>query len=188
MIYNYYQIKNLINNKVYIGITELYPEKRFLQHKKMLNNHTHPNYFLQPDWDQYGEKNFSFEVLESIEFDDIEDGYYHEYELIQNCASELYNIQPGGIVNPIKNPISYKKMIKTKQNSVPNVYCLEEITENCFKIIGSYPSQKEAARARENWAQGTINMAIKKHIKGSGYYWVLQEDIDNNLKNWIYLQ
>lgn len=184
MIYNYYQIKNLINNKIYIGITELPVEKRFSQHKHMLINNTHPNYLLQPDWNIYGEKNFSFELIESLNFDNIEDGYYHEYELIQNSTNELYNIQPGGIVNPIKNARSYEKMVQTKQAAVPDVYCLEEITENCFKIIGQYASQKEAGRARPNWGQGTINAAIKKHIKGSGYYWVLQSDIDNNLKNW----
>lgn len=184
MIFNYYKIINKINNRVYIGITELPVEKRFIQHKKMLNNNTHPNYHLQPDWNKYGESNFLFELLETREYDNLEDGYYHEYELISNSAMELYNIQPGGIVNPIKNIESYEKMIQTKQAAVPNVYCLEEISENCFKIIGIYPSQKAAARENSNWHQGTINKAIRGHIKGSGYYWVLEQDIQNNLKNW----
>ena len=58
----------------------------------MLNNNTHPNYHLQPDWNKYGEDNFSFELLETREYDNLEDGYYHEYELISNSSAELYNI------------------------------------------------------------------------------------------------
>lgn len=184
MMFNYYQIENLINKKVYIGITELPIEKRFQQHKKMLRNHNHPNYFLQPDWDKYGEDNFNFSLIESIEFDNLEDGYYHEYELIQNAKKELYNIQPGGIVNPIKNKISYEKMVQTKQNQVPNIYALQEISENVFKIIEKYPSQKAAARSHSGWSQANIQRALRGHYKSYDYFWVEENEIISNLNNW----
>ena len=58
----------------------------------MLNKHTHPNYFLQTDWDEYKENNFSFSLIESKVFESLEDGYFHEYELIQNSTKVLYNI------------------------------------------------------------------------------------------------
>lgn len=184
MIFNYYQIKNLINNKIYIGITELPVEKRFEQHKKMLRNKSHPNYFLQPDWDKYGEDNFDFSLIESKDFDNLEDGYYHEYELIQNSNEKLYNIQPGGIVNPIKNPLSHEKMIKTKQQQVPNIYALEEISENVFKIAEIYPSQKAAARSHEKWSQANIQRALRGCYKAYNYFWVEENDILTELKNW----
>ena len=184
MIFNYYQIENLINHKIYIGITELPVEKRFKQHQKMLNNRTHPNYFLQPDWDKYGENNFKFSLIESKDFNNLEDGYFHEYELIQNNSQELYNIQPGGLVNPIKNKNSYEKMVETKQNQVPNIYALEEVSENVFKIIEKYPSQKAAARANEKWSQANIQKALRGHYKSYNYFWVEENDIISNLANW----
>lgn len=184
MTFNYYQIKNLINNKIYIGITELPVEKRFQQHIKKLKNKTHPNYFLQPDWEKYGENNFEFSLIESMDFDSLEEGYYHEYELIQNTTEELYNIQPGGMVNPIKNPISYDKMVKTKQAQVPNIYALEEISENVFKIAEIYPSQKAAGRSHKEWSQANIQRALKGHYKSYGYFWIEEKEIITELKNW----
>lgn len=184
MLFNYYQIKNIINNKVYIGITELLVEKRFQQHKTMLKNNRHPNYFLQFDWNKYGEENFMFSLIETKDFESLEEGYFHEFELIQESIYELYNIQSGGIVNPIKNKTSYEKMVQTKQNQVPNIYSLTEIAENTFKINKKFPSQKAAAREKESWSQANIQKAIRKHHKAYGFFWVEEKEILDNLKNW----
>ena len=184
MIFNYYQITNLINNKAYIGITEFTIEERYKQHKRLLNNKKHPNYYLQPDWDKYGENNFKLTLIESKEYDNLEDGYYHEYELIQNSKLELYNIQPGGIINPMKNKQSYEKMVQKKQSQVSNIYALTEINENVFQIVECYPSQKAAARASEKWSQANIHRALKGHYKAYEYFWVEEQEIINNLQNW----
>ena len=183
MIFNYYHIVNVENKKKYIGITEKTIEHRFKQHKSMLQKNEHPNYKLQYDWNKYGEKAFEFKLLESKDFEDIESGYAHEYELINSSDKELYNIAPGGQVNIMYNPEIRNKMIQTKQNQVPDIYCLEEIEENHFKIIGKFPSQKEAGRST-HIPQGTIQQAIKKHIKGCGYYWVEDKDIESGLQGW----
>ncbi len=184
MIFNYYQIVNLINHKVYIGITEKTIEERFRKHKQLLNKQKHPNYYLQSDWNKYGQENFQLNLIDSKEYDNIQDGYYYQYELIQNSWLELYNIQPGGIVNPIKNKLSYQKMVATKQSQVSNIYALEEIEENTFKIFQCYPSQKAAGRAQEKWSQANIQRALKNHYKAYEYFWVEEKDIQNNLSNW----
>ena len=183
MIFNYYHIVNVINKKEYIGITEKTIEYRFKQHKNLLKKNEHPNYKLQYDWNKYGEQAFEFSLLEFKEFEDIESGYAYEYELINSSDKELYNIAPGGLVNVMYNPEVKNKMIKTKQSQVPNIYCLEEIKENHFKIIGKFPSQKEAGRVT-NIAQGQINKAIKGHYKCSGYYWIEESYILNSLQDW----
>lgn len=122
MKFNYYHIINLLNNKEYIGITEKKVEERFKEHKKNLKANKHCNYKLQNDWNKFGENNFCFELIESIEYENLEDGYQHEYELINNSRKELYNLAPGGIVNPIYSEEIRTKMIMTKQKQVPNVY------------------------------------------------------------------
>ena len=182
MIFNYYKIKNKVNNKVYIGITEKAGIERWKEHKKALDRNVHTNNYLQNDWNKYGESNFIFEVFETLELS-LEDGYYHEYELIQNYQGEKYNIALGGHINPMYTPAIREKMIKTKQSQVPNIYQLEEIEENIFKVINIFNSQKEAGRLTRA-DQGNIQHSIQKHTKGCGYYWVEETEIPNFEKNW----
>ena len=58
-----YRITNTINNKCYIGQTKDY-EQRFAEHKRLLRRNKHQNPHLQSAWNKYGEKNFSFDVIE----------------------------------------------------------------------------------------------------------------------------
>lgn len=183
MIFNYYQIKNLINGTVYIGITEREPEIRWKQHHSKLQSNSHVNYLLQTDWNKYGEKAFEFSVIESMDYDNLDDAYNHEYELIQNYSGELYNLAPGGQVNPMYSDSIKEKMIATKQAAVPNVYQLEEVEENTFRVIRSFKSQKEIQRLT-GYSQGNIGKGIKKHSHPYGYFWINEQDIQNNLKNW----
>ena len=49
MNFNYYQIINNVNGKVYIGITEKTLEQRKIEHLKLLKKDKHFNYKLQND-------------------------------------------------------------------------------------------------------------------------------------------
>jgi group I intron endonuclease len=83
-----YQIKNLVNNKIYIGST-----KNFLirkqEHWHRLKSKKHENFYLQNAWNKYGEHNFVFEILEKIE--DEEKLLVKEQEYI-DVYSPDYNI------------------------------------------------------------------------------------------------
>jgi len=57
-----YQIRNIINEKVYIG-SSLNIDERFKKHKQTLRRNKHHNIHLQRAWNKYGESNFIFEVL-----------------------------------------------------------------------------------------------------------------------------
>lgn len=58
-----YCIKNILNNKLYVGSsTRIYD--RFYRHKKDLQSNTHCNRYLQNSWNKYGEGGFKFEVIE----------------------------------------------------------------------------------------------------------------------------
>lgn len=61
-----YQIKNIINCKIYIG-SSLNIKNRFYTHKTQLNSNKHYNKKLQRSWNKYGEENFVFEVIEYVE-------------------------------------------------------------------------------------------------------------------------
>ena len=70
-----YQIKNKINNKIYIGQTANF-HRRISDHKRQLRNGTHKNVYLRAAWATDGEENFEFSILES----DISNENLHDRE------------------------------------------------------------------------------------------------------------
>ena len=66
-----YIIKNLVNNKCYVGSTAKQHfqksmsgfYRRFEHHKQALRKNTHSNRHLQRAWNKYQECNFKFEIL-----------------------------------------------------------------------------------------------------------------------------
>ena len=90
-----YQIKNLINNKLYIGQTLDKFIERYWNHVWKLNNQRHDNKYLQNAWAKYGEDNFEFSVLHIFQdgenIDDLERYYIDQYDF-----NNLYNIQYSG--------------------------------------------------------------------------------------------
>lgn len=61
-----YQIKNKINNKIYIGSTSNL-NKRWDTHIRRLNNNKHHSRYLQNAWNKYGKDCFVFEILETFQ-------------------------------------------------------------------------------------------------------------------------
>lgn len=61
-----YEIKNILNNKRYVG-SSCNIFKRWNEHRRDLNNNKHHSIKLQRAWNKYGEKHFYFEILETCE-------------------------------------------------------------------------------------------------------------------------
>lgn len=61
-----YKIICTINNKVYVG-SSLNVYKRWHNHRYELNNNKHHAPHLQHAWNKYGEKSFSFEIIEKFD-------------------------------------------------------------------------------------------------------------------------
>jgi group I intron endonuclease len=91
-----YIIKNIINNKVYIGQSvDIY--HRWIQHKADLRNEHHHNEHLQRAWNKYGEKNFEFAVLiecSESELNSLEKSFIVDYK--SNDGHYGYNLTIGG--------------------------------------------------------------------------------------------
>lgn len=87
-----YKITNLINNKVYVGITNDY-KRRWREHK---TNHN-PKSLIAKAIRKYGKENFSFDILDSGM--SLEQSEIRETETIQLVGSLVpngYNISKGG--------------------------------------------------------------------------------------------
>ena len=64
--YCIYIVKNISNNKVYIGQTTD-PKVRKNQHFSLLSRNKHPNIHLQSSYNKYGKSCFVFEIIEMVE-------------------------------------------------------------------------------------------------------------------------
>lgn len=90
-----YKITNIKNGKVYIG-QSVKIETRIKQHKRLLRDNNHQNYLLQDDWNIYGEKSFSFEVIQkcrSVYLNEIEKHTIKEYHSDERDRG--YNLTSG---------------------------------------------------------------------------------------------
>jgi group I intron endonuclease len=96
-----YIIKNLINNKVYVG-SSFTLRSRKSKHFSDLKNHTHDNKHLQASYDKYGKEFFEFKVLCYVELD-LEYLLYLENEAIKiydaTNKEKGYNIRKNASSN-----------------------------------------------------------------------------------------
>jgi len=89
-----YQIKNLENNKVYIGETTR-GEIRWKRHLCDLRGNRHPNKLLKEDFDKYGEEAFEWSTLKEFEDGDKDNLLLEEARSIEQFIAEdveLYNL------------------------------------------------------------------------------------------------
>lgn len=94
-----YKIENVVNNKVYIGLSANL-KKRINWHKTVLNKNKHYNQHLQQAWNKYGNDNFTFSIL--FEKENIPPNLLEELETLfikihNSFDLELgYNLTVGG--------------------------------------------------------------------------------------------
>jgi group I intron endonuclease len=86
-----YQIRNIINNKVYIGSSKNLG-KRELDHFSALERGNHHNTYLQRAWNKYGRDVFKFDIIRECKEENllkIEQFYLDKYKY--NKKNILYN-------------------------------------------------------------------------------------------------
>lgn len=101
-----YQIKNTINQKVFVVAT---PNLKMMNGRLItLRTGGHKNRQLQEEWNQFGEKAFVFEVLEVLK--EKEEGFFDKTEELKKLEKKwLDKLQPfgeRGYNQPIKEKVS----------------------------------------------------------------------------------
>ena len=142
MSYIVYQIKNLKNNKRYIGSTIQEVQKRWNQHKITAFNpkSKHYNYPLYCSFRKYGLQNFKFSILQ-------------EY----SSKEEMEKGQRDYIIKylTLNKNFGYNQTIQTEcalRDPIIRKQLMEKISQKCAKvdenenIIETYSSYQEAAR------------------------------------------
>ena len=90
-----YGIRNLINDKIYVGKTGMNFGDRWDSHRSLLNNNKHDNPHLQNAWNKYKPENFEFIVLEDCNVDELSDREKYYIKLYKELGL-AYNIHDGG--------------------------------------------------------------------------------------------
>ena len=173
-IFCVYKITNLINNKIYIGITKRDPKIRFNEH------FSNKNELLYKAKEKYGKDNFLLEIIESnISEDMIDEKERYYIQLYKSLVPNGYNLSQGGISN---KSISEQGKQKLKEcnlginNPKCNKYILM-IDKETNKILNKFGSTREAARflGNENKYR-SIAYCLSEKIKTSqGYLWKYEE-------------
>lgn len=152
-----YQIRNTVNDKIYIGSTNSFKE-RWNNHIKLLRKNRHDNDHLQNAWNLYGEENFKFEILEEFTNKSfllkLEQYYIDNLEPDYNICKLCVNSQLGiKRSQETKNRLSYIN----KGESNPN-YGLRRSEETKEK-------QSIAQSGKNHWNYGKhIPEEVKKKI------------------------
>lgn len=99
-----YVIVCLVNHKKYIG-SSVNIERRWKSHLYNLRKNYHCNYYLQSDWNEYGEDNFQFDIVEICSEDCLiqrESFYVNNYK----CLNRKFGYN---IIDPIIGWDAHKK-------------------------------------------------------------------------------
>lgn len=89
-----FQIRNTENNKIYIeSSTNLIAI--WNRHKFQLKSGLHPNPYLQKEWTEFGEENFTYEILSEIKQDETKTIDYSK-EAKQLEIMFIEELQPFG--------------------------------------------------------------------------------------------
>lgn len=96
-----YKIRNVVNNKFYVGST-VDSRKRFWEHRKDLRSGKHTAIALQRAWSKYGEDCFKFEIVEQL--NSKEELYPAEQKWLDEHFGEdyCYNCSPNADT-PMRN-------------------------------------------------------------------------------------
>lgn len=173
-IFSIYKITNLINNKIYIGITKRNPKIRFNEH------FSNKNELLYKAKEKYGKDNFLLEIIESNVSEDMIDEKERYYiQLYKSLVPNGYNLSQGGISNKSISEQGKQKLKKCNlgiNNPKCNKYILM-IDKETNKILNKFGSIREAARflGNENKYR-SIAYCLSGKIKTSqGYLWKYEE-------------
>ncbi len=156
-----YQIKNIINHKIYIGSAANF-RKRFNHHKYQLQNNKHYNSYLQNSWNKYGSNGFIFKILEIVKNKD---------NLIQREQYWLDKLNPEYNIRKIAHsnigvkypPISEETRLKLSKASKGRKHT-EETKKKMSKKIKEVLADPEIKKKKSIRMSGENNHFYVKHL------------------------
>lgn len=130
-----YQIRNVKNNKIYIG-SSIHIFTRWKKHINLLNSNKHPNGHLQTSWNKYGKENFEFTIIEECNKNILREKEQY-YINKTNCLDKNigYNISPTTDLS-VKSKETNVKISNTLKGKYVGEKCFfNKYSENTILLI-----------------------------------------------------
>jgi len=146
-----YCIKNMVNNKVYVGKSKnIY--KRIHQHLYDLRNNRikNENSYLLNSWNKYGNENFEYSILEFLELDE---------NLVKN--RELYWMNK---LNSLNREFGYNLRQDSSTNMITNKETSLKISNRLKDEWSSGSREKHGEKLSKNWNENPNRKIIQSKI------------------------
>ena len=149
-----YQIRNLLNGKIYIG-QSMDIEKRWSTHRAELKHNYHHNIHLQSAWNKYGEESFEFSIIEECNMDQLDQREIYWISIF-NSYENVYNLTSGGgntesfsksVIQFDCNGNELMRYASISEAETSTGVCYSQISECCShkrKTAGGYIWQYES--------------------------------------------
>lgn len=165
-----YAIKNVINNKSYIGSAVCF-KNRFKTHKSLLKRNAHHSIKLQRAWNKYGEDSFEFSILEIVEDKEhLLSREQHYLDLTDSAKSKGYNIcLKAGSMLGMKQSAETKAKISAASKGKPRpnnilVFSGKKLSkEHIAKVVAFHKGRKRSDETKQK-----ISNAMLGHKKWLG--------------------
>lgn len=158
-----YQIKNLINGKLYIGSTSTDNgfDQRWYQHCYLLNRNRHPNCYLQRAWNKYRANFFVFEILEKCQPQDciVREQYYLDTLLFADCNDSRFKSLGYNILRVAHSFLGYRHTNKTKAKISKSVRGRKLSKEHKAKIGAAHQGMIRSRKAKANMSVNHANVS-----------------------------
>lgn len=173
-----YIIRDLENNKVYVGSSKN-PQNRKYEHFSNLRNNKHKNEHLQNAWNKYGERNFVFEIVENCNLNNLierEIYFINKFDSLVNTNG--YNkLKPSG-THFIHSEESIGKMKFSRKDYRPT----KETKQKTSKTMSEKPlteKRLEILKKMQEGRKGTFHTLETKQTisktKTGVSIWTLEE-------------
>lgn len=142
-----YLITNKVNGKVYVGSSKDVA-RRIKRHKYLLTNGRHDNEHLLNAWNNYGEENFKFEVLEHCPEDariEREDAYMKQYNSLDREFG--YNKELASLT--VLSEATKKKLSKAHMGKKLSKEHLENLRKIAKERIGTKMPKESIEASRQ---------------------------------------
>ena len=199
-----YQIRNKVDNKIYIGSSKELKIRKS-KHFRMLKDGKHDNKHLQRAFNKYGESNFVFEIVELC--DENEQFVLEQYWIDKFFGKNCYNINSSAVKPPDctgkkrtfteahrknlsaglrksfqENPERRKEMSEARIGKNRGHNHVHSISVICLETRKEFGGIQEASRetgcSSENIRRNCLNIYKASH----GLHWVFKKDYEKMTK------
>lgn len=180
-----YKIQNIVSNKIYIGSTQDFNDRKAI-HIYNLRHNIHPNKKLQYSWNKNGENNFQYEILEHCNVTELEE----REEFYIHTLKPFYNIRKVcGTNRGLKHS---KQTLEKLRKRSEDLWKREEFREKmrtkgfkailCYDSYGNFvrefESTKEASDELEIFPTNITSVLKKKNVTMKGYHFIYKTSDD----------